>query len=85
MNKRLLFSLLLFLGCSLSMIAQERRITGKVVSAADGSPLPGVSVQVKGTGKGASTDASGNYVINIPSGKGTLEIRSVGLDRKSVV
>ena len=84
MNKRLLFSLLLFLGCSLSMIAQERRITGKVVSAADGSPLPGVSVQVKGTGKGASTDASGNYVINIPSGKGTLEIRSVGFNNQTV-
>ena len=48
MNKRLLFiNLLLFLGCSLSMIAQDRRISGKVTSASDGSALPGVTVQIK--------------------------------------
>ncbi|MCU0468374.1 MAG: TonB-dependent receptor [Arcicella sp.] len=78
MNKRLLFSLLLFFGCSLSMLAQDRRITGKVVSAVDGSPLPGVSVQVKGTNKGTSTDATGSYAINVPSGKASIEVRSVG-------
>ncbi len=85
MNKRLLlFNLLLFLGCSLSMIAQDRRITGKVVSAADGSPLPGVSVQVKGTAKGTATDASGNYAVSVPSGKGILEIRSVGFNAQTL-
>jgi TonB-dependent starch-binding outer membrane protein SusC len=78
MNKRLLFSLLLFFGCSLSMLAQDRRITGKVVSSVDGSPLPGVSVQVKGTNKGTSTDATGSYAINVPSGKASIEVRSVG-------
>jgi TonB-linked SusC/RagA family outer membrane protein len=84
MNKRLLFSLLLFFGCSLSLLAQDRRITGKVVSAGDGSPLPGVSVQVKGSNKGTSTDATGNYAISIPSGKSTLEIRSVGFYTQTV-
>lgn len=84
MNKNLLLSLILFFGCSLSLIAQDRRITGKVVSAGDGSPLPGVSVQIKGTGKGASTDASGNYAISVPSGKSTLEIRSVGFNQQSI-
>ena len=84
MNKRLLFILLLFFGCSLSMIAQDRRITGKVVSAVDGSPLPGVSVQVKGTGKGASTDATGNFAISVPTGKNLLEIRSVGFDAQTI-
>ncbi len=84
MNKRLLFSLIMFLGCTLSMIAQDRRITGKVVSAVDGSPLPGVSVQVKGTGKGASTDATGNYAISVPTSKNAIEFRSVGFYAKSV-
>ena len=85
MNKRLLlFNLLLFLGCSLSMMAQDRRITGKVVSAADGSPLPGVSVQVKGTAKGTSTDATGSYTLSVPTGKTTLEIRSVGFNTQTV-
>ncbi|PWK29436.1 TonB-linked SusC/RagA family outer membrane protein [Arcicella aurantiaca] len=84
MNKRLLFSLIMFLGCTLSMIAQDRRITGKVVSAGDGSPLPGVSVQLKGTSKGTSTDAAGNYAISIPTGKGSIEFRSVGFSSKTV-
>jgi TonB-dependent starch-binding outer membrane protein SusC len=84
MNKRILFSLILFFGCSLSMIAQDRRITGKVVSAGDGSPLPGVSVQIKGSSKGTSTDASGNYAVSVPAGKSTLEIRSVGFNTQTL-
>ena len=84
MSKNLLFSLLLFFGFSLSLVAQDRRITGKIVSAADNSPLPGVSVQVKGTAKGTSTDATGNYAVSVPNGKGTLEIRSVGFDTQTI-
>ncbi len=84
MNKHLLFSLLLFFSCSLSIIAQDRRITGKVVSAGDGSPLPGVSVQIKGTIKGTSTDATGNYAVSVPAGKSILEIRSVGFNPQSL-
>ena len=85
MNKRLfLFNLLLFLGLSLSMLAQDRRITGKIVSAADGSPLPGVSVQVKGTAKGTATDVTGNYAVSVPTGKATLEIRSVGFNTQTI-
>lgn len=84
MNKRLLFSLMLLFGCAMSIIAQDRRISGKIVSAGDGSPLPGVSVQIKGTGKGASTDATGSYSISVPSGKSTLEIRSVGFSSQTI-
>jgi TonB-dependent starch-binding outer membrane protein SusC len=85
MNKRLLiFNLFLFVCCSLSLFAQDRRITGKVVSAADGSPLPGVSVQVKGTSKGTATGADGSYALSVPSGVNSLEIRSVGFNTQTV-
>jgi TonB-dependent starch-binding outer membrane protein SusC len=84
MKKNLLFSLLLFFGYSLGLLAQDRRVTGKVVSAGDGSPLSGVSVQVKGTTKGTSTDATGSYAVSVPDGKGTLEIRSVGFTTKTL-
>ena len=84
MNKRLLFSLMLMFGYTLSMIAQERRITGKIVSAGDNAPLPGVSVQIKGTGQGTSTDALGIYAVNVPAGKNTLEIRSVGFTPQTI-
>ena len=35
-----------------SLFAQDKKVSGKVTSAEDGSGLPGVTVQIKGTGKG---------------------------------
>jgi TonB-dependent SusC/RagA subfamily outer membrane receptor len=40
------------------------QISGKVSAADDNSPLPGVSVRVKGSEKGSSTSADGGYKIN---------------------
>ncbi len=45
--------------------AQTRTITGKVTSSDDGSPVPGVNVQVKGTSTGTVTDATGSYSISV--------------------
>ena len=42
-------------------------MNGRVTSSDDNSPLPGVSVQVKGTTRGATTDANGNYSVNAPA------------------
>ena len=42
--------------------AQEQPVSGTV--SADGAPLPGVSVVVKGTQTGAVTDFDGLYTIN---------------------
>jgi TonB-linked SusC/RagA family outer membrane protein len=36
-------------------------VSGTVISAEDGQPLPGVNVMVKGTGQGTSTDTKGIY------------------------
>lgn len=45
-------------------------ITGKVTSTPDGQALPGVSVLVKGTTRGTTTDANGTYTVSAsPSGK----------------
>ncbi|GHB68885.1 SusC/RagA family TonB-linked outer membrane protein [Persicitalea jodogahamensis] len=57
--------LLSFIGTFLIVglaLAQDRTVTGRV-TADDGSFLPGVSVQVKSTTRGTTTDASGNYRI----------------------
>ena len=45
----------------------QQRVNGKV-TAIDGSVLPGVSVQIKNTTKGANTDASGQYSIEANQG-----------------
>ncbi|MFN4144453.1 MAG: SusC/RagA family TonB-linked outer membrane protein [Runella sp.] len=57
--------------------AQDRTVTGRVTSSDDGSPLPGVSISVKGTTRGANTDADGNYRVSVPN-NATLVFSFVG-------
>ena len=57
---------------------QQQLITGKVTDKA-GSPIPGVSVLVKGTTVGTLTDINGNYSLNLlPDGK-TLLFSFIGM------
>lgn len=49
---------------SVHVFAQDKTVSGKVTSSDDGTPLPGVSVSVKGTSKGTTTDAAGIYKIS---------------------
>ena len=67
----------LFVATTLTSYAQEKVVTGTVTSAEDGSVLPGVSVVVKGTKKGAITDGSGAYRISVPE-KAVLQVSFVG-------
>lgn len=57
--------LLLIVGLSLGidLFAQNIQISGRVLDAADNSPLTSVSVSVKGTNTGTNTDASGSFAI----------------------
>lgn len=41
-------------------------MSGQVTSSDDGTTLPGVSIQVKGTTRGTTTDAEGRYRISVP-------------------
>ena len=52
-------------------------IRGTVTSNA-GEPLPGASVTLKGTNTGTTTDAGGNFSLNIPDNQGVLVISFVG-------
>ncbi len=63
--------------------AQDKTISGKVTSSDDGSPLPGVSVLVKGTTKGITTDGDGVYKISAPS-NATLIFSFIGFATQSV-
>jgi TonB-linked SusC/RagA family outer membrane protein len=76
--KKLLQSLFILLIIAGSAIAQNRTITGTVTSKADGIPIPGVSVKVKGTNIGASTNSTGKYSLSVPSSATVLEFSSIG-------
>lgn len=62
----------------------QKTITGKVTSAEDNSPLPGVTVLVKGTSKGTQTDFEGKYKLDVPEGSTQLEYRYVGYKTQTV-
>lgn len=80
MRKALLFVVALFtMALSYEVSAQQRVITGKVISEEDGLGLPGATVLVKGTTVGTTTDLDGNYSINVPAGSDVLIFSFVGL------
>ena len=69
MKKLLLVSLcLLATLCVTQVFAQSRTITGTVTAKEDGLPLPGVTVKIKGTDQGVSTDANGKFSISAQTG-----------------
>jgi len=82
--------IILSLGCcflllfSFSVLAQNRPISGTVVSTDDGSGLPGVSVGVKGTTNGTITASDGTYSLNVAEGS-TLVFSFIGLETQEVV
>ncbi len=48
--------------------AQQKKISGTVTDANDGMGIPGVSVVVKGTTNGVSTDIDGKFTLNVEVG-----------------
>ena len=50
-------------------VAEPQSEVSGLVTDADGLPLPGVSIVVKGTTRGTSTDMDGNYAIRATAGE----------------
>ena len=64
--------------------SQTLPVTGRVLSALDKQPMPGVTVSVKGTTTGVMTNVKGDFSVNVPAGKATLVISFVGYLSKQV-
>ncbi len=82
--KRILAVLGLVLLSSLSSVAQNRLITG-IVADAENKGIVAATVEVQGKPFSAITDAEGRFRMNVPEGKVTLNVSSIGFDSKSVV
>ncbi|WP_210463866.1 SusC/RagA family TonB-linked outer membrane protein [Rufibacter roseolus] len=77
--KKCLLLTLLVLACFMSQVwAQAVTVSGTVTSADDGTPLPGVSVVVKGTQVGTSTGVTGTYSLTVPDQNATLVFSFIG-------
>lgn len=77
------FAAMLLTSLTFTAMAQDVTVSG-TVKGADGSGLPGVTVQAKGTTKGTQTNIDGTYKLaGVPKG-GTLVFSFVGMETKEV-
>lgn len=63
--------------------AVDQKVSGKVTDDS-GAELPGVSVLIKGTKKGVSTNASGFYSLTVPNSDAVLVFSFTGFQTKEV-
>lgn len=66
----------------------DANIIGHVIDKKTGEHLPYITVSIKGTTIGTTTDATGHYFLkNLPEGKFTLEVKFIGYqtEQKEVV
>lgn len=68
-----MFSLLLL--CSTLSLAQQRQITGKITDKT-GQPIPGATIQIRGTNSGTTAGSDGTFTINANTGD-VLDISAV--------
>jgi hypothetical protein len=70
------------LGAPLAAAQTYGEVKGTVTDAADGTPIPGVTVVVNGTNFGTATDADGAYERRLPAGRYALRFSSVGYETR---
>jgi iron complex outermembrane receptor protein len=78
---RLLCSLLLLVAGIAS--AQNRPVTGKITDE-NGNPVPGATIQVKGTSTGTAATADGSFKLSVPPNGTTLVISFIGYNQQEV-
>ncbi len=62
----------------ISVEAAEISVSGKVTASDNNEPLPGVSVLVKGTSQGTTTNQAGEFTVNVPNSSAVLVFSFVG-------
>ena len=83
MKRFTIIVLILFLGMQL-VFAQGKRISGVVTSSEDGLTLPGVTVLVKGTTTGVTTDINGAYALSVPDDANELVFSFIGFNPQEI-
>jgi len=71
-------------GLRATPVHAQHEVTGEVVDAENGSPLPGVNIVVNGTQIGTTTRSNGTYTIEAPSPTDTLVFSFVGYQQQEV-
>lgn len=83
MIKTVLSSLLLSVLFCIPLLAQTVSVSGRVTDSEDNSPLPGVSIVIKGKSQGTTTNADGTYQLSVNKGD-VLQASFIGFATASV-
>lgn len=83
MVKKLLFTLIFLLSLGNFVFAQSREVSGRVVDA-KGEGIPGVSISIKGTTSGTSSEVDGSFRLKVNSNLDVLLFQSAGLKDREV-
>jgi TonB-dependent starch-binding outer membrane protein SusC len=76
--------LLVFMLLTVMQVLAQRTITGTVTSMDDGAGIPGVSITIKGTTQGTTTDIDGKYRLPVPKEATTLVYSYVGMKKQEL-
>lgn len=64
--------------------AQKTVVTGRVIDSENGQPLPGATVQIKGTTTGVVTDVNGEFSLRLTTDQDALQIKYLGYQESTV-
>ena len=88
MNPKLTYLKVLFTIAGVLLMAvvqaQTKKITGQVIAGDDHSPIPGVSITIKGTSSGTQTNVDGVFSLQAAS-NAVLVFRTIGYDTQEVL
>ncbi len=95
MSKRITFKILFaFLLCAVWAVSgtdawagnkiAEQKVTGRVTEGDKNEGLPGVSILIKGTSQGTTTDVDGNYSITVQNANAVLVFSIVGYEAQEI-
>jgi outer membrane receptor protein involved in Fe transport len=70
---------------SVAAMAQEGgTVTGKIIDKENGEALPGAQIFLPSTSIGTLSDVNGNYSLDVPAGKNTLQVSFVGYHMQQI-
>jgi TonB-dependent SusC/RagA subfamily outer membrane receptor len=81
---KIIFFAIFFFCFSTSIFAQSNNIAGKVMDAGNHTPLEGVTVSLKNSNEGTSTNANGEFNIDAPKNS-KLVVSFIGYESKEIV
>lgn len=80
--RKLVLLFMAVLSCSIYASAQSKKVSGTVTST-EGKPIAGVTVVVDGTHVGTSTNADGQYTLDVRKGE-TLQFSFIGMQTQTI-